>query len=189
MLAFAATTVTLSPARAFAVGPPAMGATGAQQRDSAAPQVQDTARRPRAPNAPASSSDTLTSAERARRVASEDSARAQSTADVAERRRSLGIGNIGAIAALVVFGSAALAFAILLILAFSRGSSIEVETRWSGIGGGGGGWRLSSSFSFLLAALLFGGLFASTVWALLRVGEPAPRSAVAPASKDSLTRR
>ena len=73
----------------------------------------------------------------------------------------------------------------------SRGSSIEFETRWGGLGGAGGGWRLSSSFSYLLASLLFGGLFASTVWALLRTGEPQPLrpSATATAPKDSSAKR
>ena len=189
VLAFAATTVTLAPVKAFAAGVSVMRETGTRQGDSAALQAGDTTRRAAVPNAPASLGDTAAASERARRTAAQDRARAESTAVAAERRRSLGIGNIGAIAALIVFGTAALAFAILLVLAFSRGSSIEVETRWGGIGGGGGGWRLSSSFSYLLAALLFGGLFASTVWALLRAGEPAARSAVTPVPKDSLTKR
>ena len=75
--------------------------------------------------------------------------------------------------ALSLFGASTFVFVAMLLLALFNGNSIAVETRSSGLGGGGGGWRLSSSFSYLLAALLFGGLFASTVWALLRVGEPA----------------
>jgi hypothetical protein len=124
------------------------------------------------------------------RSAVDDSARAESTAVSAERRLSLRLGNIGAIVALVAFGAAASMFTVFLLLTLSRGNSIELETRWGGIGGGGGGWRLSSSFSYLLAALLFGGLFASTVWALLRVGDSAPRpAATSPAPKDTSARR
>jgi len=164
--------------------------TGTLQRDSAA-RAADSARRVSQPNVSPPSVDTSRPTQSTARSAIADSARAESTAVAAERRRSLSIGNVGAIVALFVFGAAALACAALLLLAFSRGSSIEVETRWGGIGGGGGGWRLSSSFSYLLAALLFGGLFASTVWALLRVGEPAAARAAAPAAapKDTTAKR
>jgi hypothetical protein len=179
MVAVATLAALLAPplARAAPPGTPQAPA-GVAQRDSSASKAADTTRRP----APTAASDTSTLARRVARTPAEDSARAESTAVVAERRRSLSIGNIGAAAALLVFGVAAIGFAILLVLAFSRGDSIEVETRWGGIGGSGGGWRLSSSFSYLLAALLFGGLFASTVWALLRVGDSGPSRAAAPAT-------
>ena len=154
-----------------------------------APQTTDTTRRAAPPTAPQTALDTSRGAQRVVRSAADDSLRAESTAVIAERRLSLRLGNIGAIAALVAFGAAAIVFLVFLVLTLSRGNSIELETRWGGIGGGGGGWRLSSSLSYLLAALLFGGLFASTVWALLRVGDPPPRPAASsPAPKDS-TRR
>jgi hypothetical protein len=165
-------------------------ALGALVGVARAQQPTDTTRRVAPPTAPQTTTDTSRSQQRVARSPLDDSARAESTAVAAERRLSLRVGNIGAIVALTAFGLAAIVFTVFLVLTLSRGNSIEMETRWGGIGGGGGGWRLSSSFSYLLAALLFGGLFASTVWALLRVGDPPPqRAAASPAPKDTTAKR
>lgn len=50
-------------------------------------------------------------------------------------------------------------FFVLFVGLIQRGVPLQVESHWGGIGGGLGGWRLSSALTYLLVAILFGGIF------------------------------
>lgn len=62
--------------------------------------------------------------------------------------------------ALGILAVATLFFLFLFVRMVERGAPPQVESHWGGIGGGVGGWRISSSLTYLLAAVTFGVLFA-----------------------------
>jgi hypothetical protein len=111
-----------------------------------------------------------------------DSVRGQTTLADSIRRDSLSraaasaienqrIVRAGSIAGLVIFGSATALFLIMLFYTMLINVPVQVETHWGGFGGGMGGWRLSPTLAYLVAALVFGGLFTTT---LLILRDPAP---------------
>jgi hypothetical protein len=67
----------------------------------------------------------------------------------------------------LALGALATVYQLLTLINF--GGTIEVESRWGGLGGGLGGWRLSREASLLLLALA---LIAGTVAAVQPVASP-----------------
>jgi hypothetical protein len=78
---------------------------------------------------------------------------------------------VGSIAGLLIFGSATALFLIMLFYSMVINVPVQIETHWGGFGGGMGGWRLSPTLAYLVAALVFGGLFTTT---LLVLRDPGP---------------
>jgi hypothetical protein len=62
--------------------------------------------------------------------------------------------------ALFILAAGTTVFLALFVRMIERGVSPQIETHWGGIGGGLGGWRISLSLTYLLAAAVFGVLFA-----------------------------
>jgi hypothetical protein len=61
--------------------------------------------------------------------------------------------------ALTVLALGTLAFILLFVAATQNGIQPAIESHWGGLGGGFGGWRMSSSLSYLVCAVVFGALF------------------------------
>lgn len=73
--------------------------------------------------------------------------------------------------ALCLFAASFILFILLFIGRVRKGNLAQIESHWGGLGGGLGGWRISTSLSYLLAALLCGLSFTAFVYRL----EPAPQ--------------
>ncbi len=80
----------------------------------------------------------------------------------------------------VVLGLGVLVAIGVLIWLLTKGETIEVESRWSGLGGGLGGWRMSTAAS---AAMIAAGLVAALLGFLVHyVPVPSLAAAAPPAS-------
>ena len=64
-------------------------------------------------------------------------------------------------ASLGVLGCGTLLFGLLFIGAIQRHGLLWFESSSGGLGGGVSGWRISSSIGYLVAAVLFGGMFSA----------------------------
>jgi hypothetical protein len=70
--------------------------------------------------------------------------------------------------ALGILAVGTVVFLALFVLMLQRGVSARFESHWGGIGGGVGGWWMSPSLTYLVAAAVFGVLFAILVLQLER---------------------
>jgi hypothetical protein len=86
-------------------------------------------------------------------------------------------------AALGILGAGTVLFLILFVRMVERGVTPQLESHWGGIGGGMSGWRLSASLTYLLAAAVFGVLFAIFVVQLDVGAEEKPPAVAQPAAK------
>lgn len=62
--------------------------------------------------------------------------------------------------ALAILAIGTIVFLWLFVRMIDRGITPQFESHWGGLGGGMSGWRISPSLTYLLAALVFGTLFA-----------------------------
>ena len=62
--------------------------------------------------------------------------------------------------ALTILAFGTVFFLVLFVRMVERGVTPQVESNWGGLGGGLGGWRISPSLTYLVAAAVFGVLFA-----------------------------
>jgi hypothetical protein len=88
--------------------------------------------------------------------------------------------------ALAILATATLIFVLLFGLAMRRGIPPGIESHWGGLGGGLTGLQISQSLTYLIAAIVFGILFAAF---LLREENSVASGASAPMAKEATSHR
>ena len=66
-------------------------------------------------------------------------------------------------------------FLSAFLVSLSKGESPFIETHWGGLGGGLGGWTISRSMAYLIGAIVFASIMATTFDDVLKTFQPAEK--------------